>query len=366
MIKKYEKLLIPLIAIFLGILVGCIILVVSGKSVNGLFIGLVKGLTGYDIMKPHLGINLRYPGEFLVSAMPIMLTGLAIGFAYRCGMFNIGAEGQVVMGSLAATIIAILFPMPNIIGAIVCLIAGAIFGALWAYIPGILKCKFNISEVVTGIMLNYTAMYGANFFLRALPGSNNQRTADIAQGAKLGSKLLAGITGNSRFHWGFIVVIIAIIAYWFIIEKTSFGYSLRATGFNKEGARYAGIKVNRSIILSIMISGALAGLAGAIVVQGTFGYGRIMTAADNYGFDGISVALVGASNAIGIMLSGMLFALLKVSQPILQINGIPREIGEIISSSIVFFVALQHAIKFLLYKFEKKPKSDVVEGGASK
>ena len=91
-----------------------------------------------------------------------------------------------------------------------------------------------------------------------------------------------------------------------------------------------------------------------------------MTAADNYGFDGISVALVGASNAIGIMLSGMLFALLKVSQPILQINGIPREIGEIISSSIVFFVALQHAIKFLLYKFEKKPKSDVVEGGASK
>ncbi|NLC96612.1 MAG: ABC transporter permease [Erysipelotrichaceae bacterium] len=366
--KKNEKLLIPFIAIILGILVGCIILIISGKSVNGLLVGLLKGLTGFDIYKPHLGFNLRYPGEFLVSAMPIMLTGLAVGFAYRCGMFNIGAEGQVIMGSLAVTMLAILVPMPKGIGAIVCLIVGALAGALWAFIPGLLKHKFNISEVVSGIMLNYTAMYGANYFLKILPGTNNQRTVDIPSSTKLGSSFLASLTGNSRFHWGFIVVIICVIAYWFIIEKTSFGFSLRATGFNKEGARYAGIKVDKSIILSIMISGALAGLAGAIVVQGTFGYGRVMTAADNYGFDGISVALVGSSNALGILFSGMLFALLKVSQPLLQINGIPREIGEIISSSIVFFVAIQHAIKYILSKLESKKHKSMVnsKGGTSK
>lgn len=357
MSKKSEKILVPLVAILLGILVGCVILFISGKSISALFVGLIKGLTGYDFYKPELGFNLRYPGEFLVSAMPVLLTGLAIGFAYRCGLFNIGAEGQVIMGSLASACLAILVPLP--FSAFFCLVAGGIFGALWAYIPGILKCKFNISEVVTGIMLNYTAMYGANYFLRNLPGSNPQRTVDLPANAKLSSEFLAGISSNSRLHWGFIVVIIALVVYWFIIEKTSFGYSLRATGFNKEGARYAGIKVNRSIISSMMISGALAGLAGAIIVQGTFGYGRIMVAPDNYGFDGIAVALVGASNSIGILFSGMLFALLKVSQPILQINGIPKEIGEIISSSIVFFVALQYGIKILIAKFLNKDKGGI-------
>lgn len=352
MSKNREKLLVPLIAILLGILVGCLILIFSGKNVSALFVGLVKGMVGYDFYKPELGFNFRYPGEFMVSAMPVILTGLAIGFAYRCGLFNIGAEGQVIIGSLASCMLAILVPLP--FSAIFCLIAGAIFGALWAYIPAILKCKFNISEVVTGIMLNYTAMFTANYFLRALPDSNSQRTVDIPLNAKLQTPFLANISQNSRLHWGFIVVIIAIILYWFIIEKTSFGYSLRATGFNKEGARYAGIKVNRSIIYSMMISGALAGLAGAIIVQGTFGYGRIMVAQDNFGFDGISVALVGASNAIGILFAGILFALLKVSQPILQINGIPKEIGEIISSSIVFFVALQYAIKLVIAKWFTK------------
>lgn len=352
--SKREKILIPVIAIILGILVGCIILVFSGKNVFGLLNGIVKGSLGFDLLKPHLGFNMRFPGEFLVTAMPIILTGLSIGFAYRCGMFNIGAEGQVIMGSLAAVCVAILVPMPPVIGQIVCLLSGALAGALWAFIPGILKCKFNISEVVTGIMLNYTILYAANFFLKALPGSNTTRTVNIPESTNLGSEFFAKITSNSRFHWGFLIVILAVFVYWFIIEKTAFGYSLRATGFNKHGAQYAGIKVNRSIILSIMISGALAGLAGAIIVQGTFGYGRMMTASENYGFDGISVALVGATNAIGIVLAGLLFALLKVAQPILQINGIPKEIGEIISSSIVFFVSIQLAIKLLISKLQLK------------
>lgn len=361
MSKNTKKILVPLIAIALGILVGCIMLLISNKNIASLFIGLVKGFSGFDLLKPHLGFNLRYVGEFLVSAMPIILTGLSVGFAYRCGMFNIGVEGQFIMGSLAACVFGILCPIPY--AFVFCLIFGALAGAVWAFIPGLLKSKFNISEVVTGIMLNYTAMYTSNYFLKQLPGSNNQRTVEIAESAKLTSEFLQQLTNHSRFHLGFIAVIIGLIIYWFIIEKTSFGYSLRATGFNKEGARYAGIKVEKSTIYSIMISGALAGLAGAIVLQGTFGYGRIMVAQENYGFDGIAVALVGGANALGILFSGLLFALLKVSQPILQLNGVPKEIGEIISSSIVFFVALQYAIQLLLAKFEKKNKKKDKKGG---
>ena len=365
--NKKDKILIPLIAIALGLLLGVVILLVSGKDVGALFTGLLKGATGIDLGKAGSGVNLRYPGEFLVSSMPIILTGLAIGFAYRTGMFNIGAEGQVIMGSLASCIVAILVPMPPVIGTGVCLLAGGLAGALWAFIPGILKTKCNISEVVTGIMLNYTALYGANYFLRNLPGSTVVRTVNIPQNASLASPFLATLTNNSRLHWGFIVVILCLILYWFILEKTAFGYSLRATGFNKEGARFAGIKVDRSIILSIMISGFLAGLAGAIILQGTFGYGRVMTAAENYGFDGISVALVGGCNAIGILLSGLLFGLLEVTQPLLQASGIPKEIGEIISSSIVFFVALQVAIQYYLTKIRgkmKKGETRSPKGGA--
>ena len=354
--NKKDKVAIPLIAVGLGILIGIIILLLSGKNVFALFSALIKGFSGIDLIKGNLTPNLRYPGEFLVSAMPIILTGLAIGFAYRTGLFNIGAEGQVIMGSLVACSVGILIPMPPFVGVVVCVMLAGLGGAVWGVIPGFLKVKCNISEVVTGIMLNYTALYSANYFLRALPNSDPQRTADIPVSATLYSETLSALTNNSRLHYGIIIVVIALIVYWFIIEKTSFGYSLRATGFNLEAAKYAGIKVRSRVIYSMMISGFLAGLAGGIVVLGTFGYGRIMSAMDNYGFDGIAVALVGGCNAIGILFSGLLFALLNVTQTLLQVSGIPKEIGDIISSSIVFFVAIQYAIIFILNKYRNKQK----------
>ncbi len=351
MLKKYEKIIIPIIAVILGLLVGMLILVASGLNIGALFSSLLQGATG---IKAGSSLNLRYPGELLVTAIPLIFTGLAIGFAYRCGMFNIGADGQVIFGSLCAVAFALLVPLPGPLAAIVTLLVGGIGGALWAFIPGILKVKFNISEVVTGIMFNYVALYGCNYFIRILPGSTDTKTAEIPANAALKSEFLSSITNNSRLHWGIVVVIIAAILYWFIIEKTSFGYQLRATGFNKEGARYAGIKADRSVVLSIMISGFLAGLAGSMLVQGTFTWGRILVASEGYGFDGIAVALVGGCNAIGIFLAGLLFALLSVSETILQVAGIPREIAQIISSSIIFFVAIQYIIKFALDRFGKK------------
>lgn len=347
MTKNKDALKISLIAILCGILLGVLILVLSGENPIALFNTLLKGITGIDLMG-GTGLNLRYFGEFLLTSMPIILTGLSVGFAYRTGLFNIGAEGQLMVGAMASIYVAIMVPLPPIIHVIVCVAVGALAGALWGFVPGLLKSRFNVHEVVICIMMNYIGMYFSNWVLRGLPGSTDSKTVIIDSSASLNSELLSSLTNHSRLNWGILFVILAVFAYWFIIEKTSFGYSLRATGFNKDGAQYAGMKVNRNIISSMMIAGALSGLAGAIVALGTFNMGRVLTAFENYGFDGIAVALTGACNAIGIVLAGLLFGLLKVIQPLLQASGVPKEIGEIISSSIVLFVAMQYGIQVIM------------------
>lgn len=364
MANKKETLRISLIAILCGILLGVVILLISGQNPVILFNTLLKGSFGIDLIKGN-GLNLRYLGEFLVTSMPIILTGLSVGFAYRTGLFNIGAEGQLMVGAMASIVVAIMVPLPAGIHAIACVLAGVLAGAVWGFVPGFLKSRFNVHEVVICIMMNYTGMYLSNWVLKALPGSTDSKTAIIDGGASLSSDFLAGLTNQSRLNWGIVFVLLAVVAYWFIIEKTSFGYSLRATGFNKEGARYAGMKVNRNITSSMMIAGALAGLAGAVVALGTFNMGRVLTTFENYGFDGIAVALTGACNAIGIVLAGLLFGLLKVIQPLLQTSGVPKEIGEIISSSIVLFVAMQYGIKVVMGWLAKRrlEKKEVAKSG---
>lgn len=362
--KNSETLKISLIAIALGLLLGILILVISGQNPMDLFAALLKGVTGISA-DSGTGFNARYLGEFLVSSMPIILTGLSVGFAYRTGLFNIGAEGQVMVGAMAAVVVAFMVPLPTGIHAVVAVLAGGLVGAAWGFVPGILKSKFNVHEVVICIMMNYTGMYFSNWIIQQMPNATVSKTPLIPESASLNSDFLAELTKNSRLNWGIIFVVLAVVAYWFIIEKTSFGYSLRATGFNKEGARYAGMKVDRNIVYSMMISGALAGLAGAIVALGTFNMGRVLSSFENFGFDGIAVALTGACNAIGIVLAGLLFGLLKVVQPILQVSGIPKEIGEIISAAIVLFVAMQYGIKMVMNKFTlRKIKKE--EGGDSK
>ena len=362
--KKYEKIIAPLLAILLGILVGTILLVLSGRSPIYMFSTLIKSMIGYDILKPG-PINLRYFGEFLVFSMPIILTGLSVGFAYRTGLFNIGGEGQVLVGSAAATAAALCLPMSGLPHLIVCLLAGALAGAFWAFIPGILQVKKNINVVVTAIMLNYVGLHFSNWVVQQMPTFAKAKTDYFPVSLK--SEFLAELTNKSRLHWGIIVVILALVIYHIIIEKTSFGYSLRATGFNREGARYAGMKVERNVVYAMMISGAMAGLAGAIITLGTFGYGRQLGASEGYGFDGIAVALVGGCNSIGIFLAGLLFGALKVAQPAMQALQIPKDIATIISACIILFVSMQYGIMDVVYKivgkFKKKDEVAPQDGG---
>ena len=195
--------------------------------------------------------------------------------------------------------------------------------------------------------------------------NTNARTISIPDSAVL--KQVTTATA-SQFNWGFLAAIVGLVIFWFNIEKTTFGFSLRATGFNKEAARFAGMKVERNIILSMMISGAFCGVAGALLVLGEYKYGRIYTGFDNYGFDGISIALVGAANAVGVFFAGMLFSLLKSASGNLQIFQIPSEIAELVQAIIIYLVAIQYAIILVLDKidfkgFKKKREPKSIEGG---
>jgi simple sugar transport system permease protein len=362
MTKRSEKIVLPLIAILLGFLLGSVIIVLTGRSVLSMFTALIKGISGIDIVNGQ-PFNPRYIGEFVIQSMPIILTGLSFAFASRTGLFSIGAEGQLMVGSMAASAAALYIQAPAFIHVPIVLLAAVLAGALWGAIPGILKAKFNVHEVTVTIMLNYVGLYLNNFMILNVFGSTDRvKTPFFPQSALLESPFLESITRGSRLNWGFIPVILAVMLFSFIINKTTFGYSLRAVGYNKEAARYAGMKVNRNIVLSLMIAGAFAGLAGAIITTGTFNFGRVISSAEGYGFDGIAVALVGGNEALGILFAGMLFGALKSAQPLMQVQGIPREIAGIIQASIVLFVAMQYGIKMVIDKLGRKKEVVSAEG----
>lgn len=329
-------------------------MIFTGISPGKLFSSMLRGVLGINIDKlgTDKAFNPRYIGEYFVFSMPIILTGLSVAFAFRTGLFNIGAEGQLMVGSFAAVAVGVIFKGPAFLGLILMILAGLVAGAIWGFVPGYLKSRFNVHEVVVSIMMNYTAFFLTNYYVKQLPGSTNSKTAEIAENMTLKSEFLSNLTNNSRLHWGFILVLIAIFIFWFIIEKTTFGYELRAVGYNQHAAKYAGMKVQRNAVLSMMISGAYSGLAGVIIAIGTFGYGRVLPSFENYGFDGIAVALVGGNTALGSLFGGLLFGSLKAAQPIMQSTGIPRDIAIIISSMIILFVAMQNGIKILLKKLK--------------
>ncbi len=342
--EKNHKVLVPLISVFCGFIVGAIVMIITGIDPIEGYQALIKGVVG----------NPRKFGEWIVSSTPLILTGLAVAFGFRTGLFNIGAEGQLIAGSFAAVAVGILIQVPKLIHLPLVLLAAAIAGAMWAFIPGILKAKYNVHEVVVTIMLNYTALHLINYAIKLLPESTNSRTMNVHESANLKSEFLSNITNHSRLHWGFVVAIICAIIFWYIIEKTTFGYELRAVGFNPDASKYSGIKVNRNIVLSMMISGAFAGLAGAMISLGTFDYARIIGSFEGYGFNGIAVALLGNNSGFGILISGLLFGALKAGSSSMALADVPKDIADIIMAFIVLFAAMNYGFKMLLMRLGRK------------
>lgn len=333
-----NKFLISVASALIGILLSSFIILLSGNSFFTLFHYLIQGTVG----------NLRNTGNWINMSSIVILTGLSVAFSYRAGLFNIGAEGQFIVGAFMSAYLGVVTNW----GAIPILIVSVMAGGLYGIIPGVLKAYYRVSEVVVTIMLNWIALEFVNGFIsEKFHGTTNDTvTATVHQNASLHSEFLSNIFQNDNMNWGFIFVIIAIIIYWFILQKTRLGYEIKAVGFNPYAAKYAGIKDKQKLITTLTISGAFAGLAGAIYTLGIVGH---YTAGSflNYGFDGITVAFLGQMSATGILLGGLLLGGLRSAGLLIQV--VPKEIIDITIAVILIFVALGPAI------FRKRKKQEI-------
>ncbi len=353
-----SKVLSSILSIILSFVIVAIILQLAGLFPLDFFAALIRGATGYNIFEGTFVS--RYIGTFIVGTVIILLTGISVSFAFKTGLFNIGAEGQFIVGSATAVFVGLNFNLPPVIFPIVIIIFSGLAGAFWGFIPGILKATRNIHEVVVCIMLNYIAMLSANLYYKNVDGFRNSKTPDLPSEALLKSEFLESIIPGSRLNWGFVIAIIALVVYYIVINKSTLGYKLKVIGFNTDAAKYSGINVKTGMVQSMAISGAFSGIAGAIIVLGTFYFGREINGFENYGFDGLSVALVGGGSAIGILLASLLFALLNVSKTIMQEYYIPIEISTLVSGIIVFFISLSLITdeKIERRKLKKQYKND--------
>ncbi len=344
--NRLTNILIPVISVVLGLLSGAIIMLVFGYNPIEGYAALWNGAFG----------DMYFFGETIVKVTPYILSGLAVAFAFRTGLFNIGVEGQVFVGWLAAVWVGTAFDLPMVIHLPLAIIAASIAGGAWGFVPGFLKARFGVHEVIVSIMMNYVALYTCNAIIRSVLTDNDDKTEYVKDSASLASTWLSDLTGFSRLHFGFVIAIIGAIIMWFILEKTVKGYELRSVGFNPHASRYAGMNVNKNIVLSFIISGAFAGVAGAMEGLGTFQYMSVNNAFTNIGFDGIAVALLGGNAALGTVLAAFLFGTLKVGSLNMSTSGVPSELVDIVVALIILFVASGYIIRWALSRFKKEEK----------
>ncbi|HZG61028.1 MAG TPA: ABC transporter permease [Anoxybacillus sp.] len=344
---RLTNFLIPLLAVLLGMIAGSIVMVVSGYDPIAGYSALLYGAFG----------DSYYIGETIRQMTPYILSGLAVAFAFRTGLFNIGVEGQLIVGWLAAVWVGVAFELPKFIHLPLAILAAALAGALWALIPGFLKARFKVHEVIVTIMMNYIALHVTNAIIRSVLSDKGYKSEEIHESASLRSEFLQSITDYSTLHYGIVIALIAAVIMWFLLEKTTKGYELRAVGFNQHASHYAGMNVSNNIVLAMVISGAFAGVAGAMEGLGTFANISVKAGFTGVGFDGIAVALLGGNNAFGIILSALLFGALKVGALEMPSSaGVPTELVDIVIALIIFFVASSYLIRLLLTRVKKEGK----------
>ena len=353
MLNTRSDALISVAVVFLGFLAATVLIIIIGRDPRGMYEAILQVVTGYDTRRGTW--NMRNVGEWLVSSIPLILCGLSVAFAFRTGLFNIGAEGQFIIGLTTAQLIALFFPPIPVLHWVMAVTGAIAAGALWGGLVGFFKARFKVSEVVATIMMNYIALFIHRIITLRVSGGNTFRTPNFPATATLSSPLLASITNGSRLNNSLMFTLAAIVIFWLIMGKTRLGFSLRATGLNKDAAFYSGINVNANITMAMAIAGAFAGLAGASVSLGVFSHGRVLAGFDGFGFDGIAVALVGNSTAWGAALAGLLFGMLRSAQPLMQGRMIPREITAIITGFIVVLISLRAGVRlFIEWQMKKK------------
>lgn len=342
-----------LLSIVLGFVVGAFFLVIMGLSVGdayGRLISSVTGIKGFSYV--------------VVYSIPYIVTGLSVAFSFKTGVFNIGAEGQFVMGSMAAAVVGILLgDLPKFVLIPLCFIVAAAAGALWGIIVALLKTRRGINEVLSMIMFNWIAFYLSNF-IAGIPAIHSDGTAEATKNISsnastlLSKDLIAQLGLCPTANWGILVAIVLTVAIWFIIDKTTLGYRLKAVGFNKFAAEYGGIDVNRSVLTALAISGALAGLGGALQLMGMASRISVFSSQEGFGFAGIVVALMGCSNPFGVFISGLFYGALIYGGSKLNLVGAPTQLINVIVGTVVLFIAISvifERIRLFKKKDKKKP-----------
>lgn len=295
--------------------------------------------------------NTRAISNFIVNSTPLIFTGLAHALAFRSGLFNIGVEGQFTVAAITAAALGLIPGLPTVIHIPLVIVGAVLAGAIWAFIPGFFKATRGTNEVVNTIMMNYIAMHVYNYILKnPLRVPNTVATETIQPSAML----YRFLGPTNRANLGLFLAIAAAFAVWYFMSYTKKGYELRATGLNMYAAEYGGINRRRNIILAMVISGALAGLAGAVQIMGPEHSAKELAKFAGFGFNGIAVALLAKSHPLGVLASALLFGALINAGPLMQLNGISKDIGFIVQALVILFVAADHIWKILLDQRKKK------------
>ncbi len=348
-----------LIAIAAGLLFGLIMMlfVNPGQALQGFSIIIVGGFNrGFESF-----------GDMIYFSVPIILTGLSVAFAFRTGLFNIGATGQLTMGAFVAVYIGVKW---GAIGEVspflhwfVAILGAMIAGALWGAIPGILKAYRNVNEVVTSIMLNYVAMYlNTLLIVSYIYNRDYARAQDIEETAITPLMNLQYILPKSSINGGIVVAIIVVIILHIILNKTTFGYELKAVGFNRDASKYAGMNAKRNIVYAMIISGAVAGLAGGLMYLVAGKYLQPINMLIPEGFTGIAISLLGLSSPFGVLLAGLFYGSLQQGGYYLQLLSFTPEIIDIIIAVIIYASALGLFLQKYVIRTMKKREMLVEQG----
>ena len=357
-----SKFVHTLLSIIIGFAVGALFLVIMGLSVG----------QAYGKLFQSIFSSIKSISYCIVYATPYIATGLSVAFSFKTGVFNIGAEGQFVVGSMSACVVGILLAdLPPFVLIPLCFLAAALAGALWGTIVGILKTRWGINEVLSMIMFNWIAFFLSNY-IAGFPAIHSEGNAEATRNISENARILFSKDFISRMNlcptanWGILVAIVLTVVVYIIIEKTTLGYELKAVGFNKNAAEYGGINVNRSILTSLAISGALAGIGGALLLLGMGGRISVFSSQEGYGFAGIVVALIGVTNPFGVFAAGLFYGAMTYGGSKLNLVGAPTQVVSIIMGTIVFFIAISSIFSYLKNLKKDKPVTPVKNMDAGK
>lgn len=321
--KSMTSFLVPVLSVLLAFLIGAIIMVILGANPGKALASLFKGAFG----------STAAIGTTLNKATPLIFTALCACFAYKCGVYNLGGEGQFLFGATMGFVVVHCLNLTGIVGIIVCILVGAVAGGIWGMIPGVLKITRGLNEMIISIMLNYVAtLFMGVIYTSWIRDANMPQTPAVDA-----SLMLSKVIPSMRFTWSFVLAVAVGLLMYYCLYWTSSGFKLRAVGLNMTASRFNGFPVKRYILLSFIISGAIAGMGGAADLLGTQfrlinGYGN------GYGFDGVAMALIGQLHPIATVVVAIFFAALRVGSTSMQVaTGVPTSVSDIIQALVIVF-----------------------------